>query len=69
MTVPVYPTLPADQIIDTPMDFDSLGKLRSGLGTAYQSHDEDFVRAMREVARVQPEVQSTAQRSLSRLSG
>src|SRR5579872_1260497 len=26
--------LPADQIIDCPMDFDSLGKLRSGLGTA-----------------------------------
>lgn len=26
--------VPADQIIDTPMDFDSLSKLRSGLGTA-----------------------------------
>ena len=26
--------VPAAQIIDTPMDFDSLGKLRSGLGTA-----------------------------------
>ena len=26
--------VPAEQIIDTPMDFDSLGKLRSGLGTA-----------------------------------
>jgi len=26
--------VPADQIIDCPMDFDSLGKLRSGLGTA-----------------------------------
>src|SRR5437762_13075494 len=26
--------VPAEQIIDTPMGFDSLGKLRSGLGTA-----------------------------------
>ena len=26
--------VPADQIIDTPLDFDSLAKLRSGLGTA-----------------------------------
>ena len=26
--------MPAAQIIDTPMDFDSLGKLQSGLGTA-----------------------------------
>jgi len=26
--------VPAELIIDTPMDFDSLGKLRSGLGTA-----------------------------------
>ena len=26
--------VPAEQIIDTPMDFDSLSKLRSGLGTA-----------------------------------
>src|SRR5258705_2919739 len=26
--------VPAEQIIDCPMDFDSLGKLRSGLGTA-----------------------------------
>ena len=28
------PALPASQIIDTPMDFDSLRELRSGLGTA-----------------------------------
>ena len=28
------PALPAEQIIDTPMDFDSLRELRSGLGTA-----------------------------------
>jgi len=29
--------VPAELIIDTPMDFDSLGKLRSGLGTAPSS--------------------------------
>ena len=31
--------VPADQIIDTPMDFDSLGKLRSGLGTRGRDRD------------------------------
>ncbi|MBV1702688.1 MAG: NADH-quinone oxidoreductase subunit NuoF [Hyphomicrobiales bacterium] len=41
--------VPADQIIDTPMDFDSLSKLRSGLGTAaviVMDKSTDIVRAI-----------------------
>src|ERR1700690_374232 len=41
--------LPADQIIDCPMDFDSLSKLRSGLGTAaviVMDKSTDIVRAI-----------------------
>jgi NADH-quinone oxidoreductase subunit F len=41
--------LPADQIIDCPMDFDSLGKLRSGLGTAaviVMDKSTDIIRAI-----------------------
>ena len=41
--------VPADQIIDCPMDFDSLGKLRSGLGTAaviVMDKSTDIVRAI-----------------------
>jgi NADH-quinone oxidoreductase subunit F len=41
--------VPAEQIIDTPMDFDSLGKLRSGLGTAaviVMDKSTDIVRAI-----------------------
>jgi NADH:ubiquinone oxidoreductase subunit F (NADH-binding) len=41
--------VPAAQIIDTPMDFDSLGKLRSGLGTAaviVMDKSTDIVRAI-----------------------
>ena len=45
--------VPADQIIDTPMDFDSLSKLKSGLGTAaviVMDKSTDIVRA---IARIQ----------------
>src|ERR1700739_4117647 len=45
--------VPADQIIDTPMDFDSLGKLRSGLGTAaviVMDKSTDLVRAIARIA-------------------
>ena len=41
--------VPADQIIDCPMDFDSLSKLRSGLGTAaviVMDKSTDIVRAI-----------------------
>jgi NADH-quinone oxidoreductase subunit F len=41
--------LPAEQIIDCPMDFDSLGKLRSGLGTAaviVMDKSTDIIRAI-----------------------
>jgi NADH-quinone oxidoreductase subunit F len=41
--------VPAAQIIDTPMDFDSLGKLRSGLGTAaviVMDKSTDLIRAI-----------------------
>ena len=41
--------VPAAQIIDTPMDFDSLSKLRSGLGTAaviVMDNSTDIVRAI-----------------------
>src|SRR5258707_3335658 len=41
--------VPAEQIIDTPMDFDSLGKLRSGLGTAaviVMDKSTDLIRAV-----------------------
>jgi NADH-quinone oxidoreductase subunit F len=41
--------VPAEQIIDCPMDFDSLGKLRSGLGTAaviVMDKSTDIVRAI-----------------------
>src|SRR6202043_3204852 len=41
--------VPAEQIIDCPMDFDSLAKLRSGLGTAaviVMDKSTDIVRAI-----------------------
>jgi NADH-quinone oxidoreductase subunit F len=41
--------VPADQIIDCPMDFDSLSKLRSGLGTAaviVMDKSTDIIRAI-----------------------
>ena len=41
--------VPAEQIIDTPMDFDSLSKLRSGLGTAaviVMDKSTDIIRAV-----------------------
>jgi len=41
--------VPADQIIDTPMDFDSLMKLKSGLGTAaviVMDRSTDIIRAI-----------------------
>ena len=41
--------VPAAQIIDTPMDFDSLGKLKSGLGTAaviVMDKSTDLIRAI-----------------------
>jgi NADH-quinone oxidoreductase subunit F len=41
--------VPAEQIIDCPMDFDSLGKLRSGLGTAaviVMDKSTDLIRAI-----------------------
>ncbi len=45
--------VPAEQIIDTPMDFDSLGKLRSGLGTAaviVMDKSTDLIRAIARIA-------------------
>ncbi len=45
--------VPAEQIIDTPMDFDSLSKLRSGLGTAaviVMDQSTDLVRAIARIA-------------------
>ncbi len=45
--------LPADQIIDCPMDFDSLSKLRSGLGTAaviVMDKSTDLIRAIARLA-------------------
>jgi NADH-quinone oxidoreductase subunit F len=46
--------VPADQIIDCPMDFDSLGKLRSGLGTAaviVMDKSTDLIRAIARLSR------------------
>ena len=45
--------VPAAQIIDTPMDFDSLSKLRSGLGTAaviVMDKSTDMIRAIARLA-------------------
>jgi NADH-quinone oxidoreductase subunit F len=45
--------VPADLIIDTPMDFDSLGKLRSGLGTAaviVMDKSTDLIKAIARLA-------------------
>jgi NADH-quinone oxidoreductase subunit F len=45
--------VPAEQIIDTPMDFDSLMKLRSGLGTAaviVMDKSTDLIRAIARLA-------------------
>ncbi len=45
--------VPAEQIIDTPMDFDSLGKLRSGLGTAaviVMDKSTDLIRAIARIS-------------------
>ena len=45
--------VPAEQIIDTPMDFDSLSKLRSGLGTAaviVMDKSTDLIRAIARLA-------------------
>jgi NADH-quinone oxidoreductase subunit F len=45
--------VPAEQIIDTPMDFDSLAKLRSGLGTAaviVMDKSTDLIRAIARLA-------------------
>jgi NADH-quinone oxidoreductase subunit F len=45
--------VPAHQIIDTPMDFDSLGKLRSGLGTAaviVMDKSTDLIRAIARIS-------------------
>ena len=45
--------VPADEIIDTPMDFDSLSKLKSGLGTAaviVMDRSTDVVRAIARIA-------------------
>src|SRR5712672_1364819 len=45
--------VPAEQIIDTPMDFDSLSKLRSGLGTAaviVMDKSTDLIRAIARIA-------------------
>jgi len=45
--------VPADLIIDTPMDFDSLGKLRSGLGTAaviVMDNSTDLIRAIARIS-------------------
>ncbi len=44
--------VPAEQIIDCPMDFDSLSKLRSGLGTAaviVMDKSTDLIRAIARV--------------------
>jgi len=46
--------VPAAQIIDTPMDFDSLGKLRSGLGTAaviVMDKSTDLIKAIQRLAK------------------
>jgi len=46
--------VPADQIIDCPMDFDSLGKLKSGLGTAaviVMDKSTDIIRAIARLSR------------------
>src|SRR5271157_4783373 len=45
--------VPAEQIIDCPMDFDSLGKLRSGLGTAaviVMDKSTDLIKAIARLA-------------------
>jgi NADH-quinone oxidoreductase subunit F len=45
--------VPAEQIIDTAMDFDSLGKLRSGLGTAaviVMDKSTDLIRAIARIS-------------------
>src|SRR5947208_668985 len=45
--------VPAEQIIDTPMDCDSLGKLRSGLGTAaviVMDKSTDLIRAIARIS-------------------
>ena len=45
--------VPAERIIDTPMDFDGLGKLRSGLGTAaviVMDKSTDMIRAIARIA-------------------
>jgi NADH-quinone oxidoreductase subunit F len=45
--------VPAEQIIDCPMDFDSLGKLRSGLGTAaviVMDKSTDLIRAIARIS-------------------
>ena len=45
--------VPAELIIDTPMDFDSLGKLRSGLGTAaviVMDKSTDLIRAIARIS-------------------
>src|SRR4026208_2070301 len=44
--------VPAEQIIDTPMDFDSLGKLRSGLGTAAVIVMDKSTDLLRAIARI-----------------
>ena len=47
------PLVPAEQIIDTPMDFDSLRDLKSGLGTAaviVMDKSTDIVRAMARIS-------------------
>ncbi|MCA3630572.1 MAG: NADH-quinone oxidoreductase subunit NuoF [Methylobacterium sp.] len=47
------PCVPAEQIIDTPMDFDSLRALRSGLGTAaviVMDKSTDIVRAIARIS-------------------
>jgi NADH-quinone oxidoreductase subunit F len=45
--------VPAELIVDTPMDFDSLGKLRSGLGTAaviVMDKSTDLIRAIARIS-------------------
>jgi NADH-quinone oxidoreductase subunit F len=45
--------VPAEQIIDTPMDFDSLSKLKSGLGTAaviVMDKSTDIIRAIARIS-------------------
>ena len=47
------PCVPADQIIDTPMDFDSLRELKSGLGTAaviVMDKSTDIIRAIARIS-------------------